>query len=194
MDNNNHDLENISESAPTVTKTGNTEYWHCKDCDNNFSDEDGKTQIDIKDTVTPKLPPEIIDGKGQSHTACEKKELTFRSNAAYSDFICVKVDGKKVDEKNYSVKEGSTIVILNADYVATLSVGEHTLGIVSEGGTATTTFTINAKAVDINSPKTGDNSHMVLWFALLFVSGAVLVGTAAYVRKKSIPQSLRITE
>ena len=62
-------------------------------------------------------------------------------------------------------KEGSTIVTLKADYVATLSAGEHTIGIVSTSGTATTTFTVNAKTAadnDMNSPQTGDNSMMWL--------------------------------
>ena len=62
-------------------------------------------------------------------------------------------------------KEGSTIVTLKADYVATLSAGEHTIGIVSTSGTATTTFTVNAKTAadnDTNSPQTGDNSMMWL--------------------------------
>ena len=184
VDNSNHDLEHNKENAATVTTTGNKEYWYCKDCKNNFSDKDGKNVIDLKDTVISKLAPEIIDGKGQSLTAGEKKELTFRSNAAYSDFIRVEVDGKTVDGKNYTVKEGSTIVTLKADYVATLSVGEHTLGIVSESGTATTTFTVNAKVVDTNSPQTGDNSHMTLWFALLFVSGSLLTVTGVYGKKK----------
>ena len=35
------------------------------------------------------------------------------------------------------------------------------------------------------SPKTGDSSMMVLWIALLFVSGAALMGTTLYSRKKS---------
>ena len=62
-------------------------------------------------------------------------------------------------------KEGSTIVTLKADYVATLAACEHTIGIVSTSGTATTTFTVNAKTVadnDTNSPQTGDNSMMWL--------------------------------
>ena len=144
-------------------------------------------EITVDDTVISKLSPEIIEGKGQSITAGEKKELTFKSNAAFSDFIRVELDGKTLDEKNYTVKEGSTVVILKADYVATLSAGEHTIGILSTNGTATTTFTVNAKAVvdnDTKSPQTGNNSHMVFWIALLFVSGAGVIGTTVYGRKK----------
>ena len=187
LDSTNHNLEKIPAKDATVTATGNKEYWHCKDCGKYFADEKGETEIKFDDTVISKLPPEIIEGKGQSITAGEKKELTFKSNAAFSDFIRVELDGKTLDEKNYTVKEGSTVVTLKADYVATLSVGEHTIGIVSESGTATTTFTVNAKAVvdnDTNSPQTGDNSHMAFWIALLFVSGAGVIGITVYGKKK----------
>lgn len=120
----------------------------------------------------------------------EKKKLTFRSNAAYTDFIRVEVDGELVDEKNYSVKEGSTIVTLKADYVATLSVGEHTLGIVSESGTAITTITVHAKVLNDNvSPATGDNSHMSMWFAFFFVSGLFTVIGVCEKRKYSIKET-----
>ena len=140
-----------------------------------------------KDSTISTLPPEIIEGKGQSITVGEKKELTFRSNAAYSDFLRVQFDGKTLDEKYYTVKEGSTVITLKADYVATLSAGEHTIGIVSTNGKATTTFIVNAKAVvdnDTKSPQTGDNSYMALWIALLFVSGAGVIGTTVYGKKK----------
>ncbi len=148
--------------------------------------ENGTNEIKHDDTVTQKLPPEIIEGKGQSITAGEKKELTFRSNAAYSDFIRVELDGKTLDEKNYTVKKGSIIVTLKADYVETLSTGEHIIGIVSTSGTAATTFTVNAKAADNNnSPQTGDNSMMWLWVALLFVSGGLLTVTGVYGKRKT---------
>ena len=166
VDSNNHNLENIPAKDATVTETGNKEYWHCKDCENNFSDKDGKNGIELKDTVIAKLPSEIIEGTGKSLTAGEKKDLTFRSNAAFSDFIRVELDGKPLMKRIIPpAKEGSTIVTLKADYVATLSAGEHTIGIVSTSGTATTTFTVNAKTVadnDTNSPQTGDNSMMWL--------------------------------
>lgn len=35
-----------------------------------------------------------------------------------------------------------------------------------------------------NSPQTGDNSHMALWIALLLVSGAGVIGTTVYGKKK----------
>lgn len=140
-----------------------------------------------KDSTIATLPPEIIKGKGQSIVAGENKELSFTSNAAFSDFIRVELDGKNLDEKYYTVKEGSTIVTLKADYVATLSAGEHTIGIVSTNGTATTTFTVNAKALvdnDTKSPQTGDNSHMALWIALLAASVFGLAATTVYSKRK----------
>ena len=207
LDGTNHNLEKIPAKAATVTETGNTEYCHCKDCGKYFADENGEKEIELADTVIAKLPPEIIEGKGQSITEGEKKELSFTSSAAFSDFLRAQLDGKTLDEKNYTVKEGSTVVTLKADYVATLSAGEHTIGIVSESGTATTTFTVKAKSADNNEkpvnnneepvnnsenkqgnntkpPKTGDNSPMTLWIALFFVSGGLLTVTGAFGKKK----------
>ena len=171
-----HTLTKTEAKDATVTETGNTEYWHCLDCGKYFADENGENEIELADTVIAKLPPEIIEGKGQSITAGDKKELTFKSNAAFGDFLRVELDGKTLDEKNYTVKEGSTVVTLKADYVAALSAGEHTIGIVSESGIATATFTVSEKtaADDDTNPPTGDNSHMALWIALLFVSGCLL--------------------
>lgn len=83
------------------------------DCGKYFADENGERNRACRHG-NRNAPPEIIEGKGQSATEGEKKELTFRSNAAFSDFIRVELDGKTLDEKNYTVKEGSTVVTLKA--------------------------------------------------------------------------------
>ncbi len=139
------------------------------------------------EVVTPTTPPQIIDGKGQDLTAGEATELSFRSDAAYRDFIRVELDGKTLDGKNYTVREGSTIVTLKAEYVATLSKGEHTISIVSVNGAATTTFTVNEKPVT-KSPQTGDDSHIFMWMALLVVSGGLIAAVGICVRKKKFTE------
>ena len=137
----------------------------------------------------------ITAGANGSWQKGTKDGLTFTSNAAYKHFQKVQVDGKDLDASNYTVKEGSTIVTLKTSYLETLSVGKHTLAIVSETGTATTEFTIKAAASanDRNpanpngeateSVQTGDNTIMMLWIVMLFVSASIL-GIAVYEKRK----------
>ena len=122
---------------------------------------------------------DILDGANSSWTQNSDGSLSIRGSGAFSEFVGVKVDGKSVDEKYYTVKEGSTIVTLKADYLNTLTVGSHTLEIVWTDGSASTIFTIEAE-----SPQTGDNSMMALWIAVLFVSGFGVVATAVYGKKR----------
>lgn len=199
-----HKLNYIPKTDATVTETGNDEYWQCTVCDKYFSDAEGTNEItDLEgwkagDGKIDKLPPEIIEGKGQSITEGEKKALSFTSNAAYSDFIRVELDGSELSEENYEKAEGSMIITLDADYVATLPAGEHTIGIVSESGTATTTFTVAEKAAPGTSDdsdrdskadadknaKTGDDANLALWLALMLLAGAGITGTTIYTRRK----------
>ena len=137
----------------------------------------------------------ITAGANGSWQKSTKDGLTFTSNAAYKHFQKVQVDGKDLDASNYTVKEGSTIVTLKTSYLETLSVGKHTLAIVSETGTATTEFTIKAAASanDRNpanpngeateSVQTGDNTNIMLWIVMLFVSASIL-GIAVYEKRK----------
>ena len=122
---------------------------------------------------------EILDGANSSWTQNSDGSLSIRGSGAFSEFVGVKVDGKSVDEKYYTVKEGSTIVTLKAGYLNTLTVGSHTLEMIWTDGSASTTFSVNAK-----SPQTGDNSMMALWIAVLFVSGFGVVATAVYGKKR----------
>ena len=70
----------------------------------------------------------------------DSSDVVFRSEANVASFVRVEVDNKVVDPANYTVTEGSTIITLKKEFLATLTTGTHTLSIVSKNGTATTTF------------------------------------------------------
>ena len=210
LDPNNHtDLKHVDAKAATAAEEGNIAYWYCDGCKKYFSDKDGTKEIAKADTVTAKLPPKITAGDGAAVTQGEKKELAFTSDASFADFVRVELDGTALEEKNYTKREGSTIITLNRDFVATLSVGEHTLAIVSQHGTATAKFTVEAKPTETATPqptvtpqptptvqpqptvqpvspilRTGDTANPALWFALLIVSGGAAIGITVASRKK----------
>ena len=210
LDPNNHtDLKHIDAKAATAAEEGNIAYWYCGGCKKYFSDAAAIKEITKAATVTAKLPPKITAGDGAAVTQGEKKELTFTSDASFADFVRVELDGTALDEKNYAKREGSTIITLNRDFVAALSVGEHTLAIVSQHGTATAKFTVKAKPAETATPqptvtpqptptvqpqptvqpvspilRTGDTANPALWFALLIVSGGAAIGITVASRKK----------
>ena len=107
-------------------------------------------------TVTESTPTkgdyQIIDGANGKHTIGKDGTLTFRSNAPFSEFKAVLVDGVIVDPSNYDVSKGSTIVRLKQSFLDTLSKGSHTIAIQSIGGTATANFSVTASS---NSGNTG---------------------------------------
>ena len=178
-----HKLTLVEAKDATVTEQGNIKYYYCENCGKYFADEDGTKEISLSETVIQKFPPEIIEGNNATVNNGEKKSLTFRSNAAFADFIRVELDGKTLDEKDYTKAEGSIIVTLNNNFVSTLSVGEHTLGIVSESGTATAKFTVKAYEIPNESPKTGDDNMVAVWSFAAVLSLAVL-GFITVVSKK----------
>ena len=203
----NHNLVYHEAKAATAAEFGNTEYWYCDVCDRYFSDENAANEIALADTVIAKTAPKIIAGDGATVTKGEKKALYFTSDAAFEDFLRVEVDGKTVNESSYTVKSGSTVVTLNTDYVATLAVGEHTLSIISQNGTATARFAVNKKTEETTaeaatkpnnktettnsdkssnkkSPQTGNTGNLALWFALFLASGGAVTATAFAGKKK----------
>ena len=61
---------------------------------------------------------------------------------------------------------------------------KHFANKATEGDKSDTTTPTGGK--DTTSPQTGDNSNMLLWVALLFVSGAGVLGTTVYSKKKRV--------
>ena len=157
--------------------------------------------------VVEKIVYEVIEGAEQTYTITEDTEAKFRINADYSLFNNkVYVDNVLVDSSNYTSKSGSTIIVLNKDYVDTLAAGEHTLKVAfADGGEAETTFTIVRKAENNNNnenntpskpedkeemkdngsnPKTGDN--IMLYVAIASMSIIGLVATTIVAKKKKM--------
>lgn len=178
-----HQPKLVEAKEATVTEEGNIRYYYCDGCDKYFTDADGTKEITFEETIIKKLPPEIIEGNNVVVSKGEKKALSFRSNAAFADFISVELDGKILDEANYTKADGSIIVTLNADFVSTLSVGEHTLGVVSESGTATAKFTVKAIGNLVDSPRTGNNDNIAVW-SLTAILAFITFSTTAVVSKK----------
>ena len=139
----NHKLQHVEAKAATVTQEGNIEYYYCSLCLKYFADSNASKQIDKDSVVTSKLAPEIIAGDKCIIDKNSDKAITFRSNAAFSDFVKVELDGRElVKDKDYTVKAGSIIVTLNPDLIKKLSTGEHVIGIASSSGTASAHFTV----------------------------------------------------
>ena len=84
----------------------------------------------------------MLDGKDQSYFTLAPTPLSFRSSAKLSEFEEVRINGEVVDESNYLLEEGSTIVTLPIEYLKNLSANEYELSIVSKKGIASTKFVV----------------------------------------------------
>ena len=174
-------------------------------------DDDADTTCNVCGYVRTVTPPAItpdykfLEGANGKWTKSSDMNLAFRANGEFSKFTGVKVDGTKIDADKYTAVSGSTIVNLKKEYLETLSVGKHTLTVAYTDGECSTEFEIKAastakkdttdkenksskstaaKLDNAKTPKTGDNSNILLWFTLLFSSGVVLMGKAFANKKR----------
>ena len=192
--------------ASCTDKTGSV-----KDKAGHVYDDAADTTCNVCGYVRTVTPPAItpdykfLEGANGKWTKSRDKNLAFRANGEFSKFTGVKVDGTKIDADKYTAVSGSTIVNLKKEYLETLSVGKHTLTVVYTDGECSTEFEIKAastakkdttdkenksskttaaKLDNAKTPKTGDNSNILLWFTLLFSSGVVLMGKAFANKKR----------
>ena len=161
----------------------------------------------VRTVTPPAITPDykFLEGANGKWTKSSDKNLAFRANGEFSKFTGVKVDGTKIDADKYTAVSGSTIVNLKKEYLETLSVGKHTLTVAYTDGECSTEFEIKAasttkkdttdkenksskttasKLDNAKTPKTGDNSNILLWITLLFSSGVMLMGKAFANKKR----------
>ena len=115
-------------------------------------------------------------GSGKTYTFRIKK--AFNDEVTYDNLTGVFVDGKQVEAgKDYTPAKGSAIITFAADYLETLSVGEHKIRVTFKDGEATVPLKVlaaiatPAPAVDA-TPTTGDTSMPILWTTLILLSMA----------------------
>ena len=118
--------------------------------------------LTVTESTTPSPDPvsyKILDGANSSWTENTDGSLTIRGNGEMEKFQNVKVDGKIIDKKNYTVTKGSTIITLKADYLKTLATGDHTFEIVWTDGSATTKFAVAKNKSGDNNKNNNNNNN-----------------------------------
>lgn len=124
---------------------------------------------------------EILDGADQ--TVAVGESVRVRVDADISKFQSVEVDGAEVESSNYEVTEGSTIVEFNSEYVDSLESGEHSVNVVFEDGTASTTFTIEEDKA---------TTHTVNFYALQVININDIDGADESVESEDIVEYVNV--
>ena len=136
----------------------------------------------------------ITAGAGGTHELSTDGTLTITCYGALDKLTGIYVDDKLVDAANYTLKSGSTILTLKAEYLNTLSVGTHKVKFQYSDGSAESTFVIKAASSQNtttqdtttsdttqdtttpsekdDAPKAGDSTPIAWLFIIAVISGA----------------------
>ena len=137
-----HTLGDWIIDKPATVEAAGSRHKECKVCG----------AILEKEEIRRLEPPayKIIDGAESTWTQNTNTDgsLVIRGDGAITKFKEVRVDGVVIDAKNYTVTEGSTIITLKAEYLRTLSAGNHTFEIAWTDGFAATYFTVARNTVE----------------------------------------------
>ena len=125
-----------------------------------------------------------VDGKdvAASNYAVKEGSTIVTLTAAYLDTLSAGKHTLSIVSANGTATTEFTITA--AQTGGDQTEGNQTGGDNPTSGDDTTTQAPNKNDGATSSPQTGDNSNMLLWVTLLFVSGAGLLGAVVYSRKK----------
>ena len=176
-------MEGVVENGQKVTKPANPIKddstflgWYTES--GNLYNFDTPVSNDITLYAHWKFNYKIIDGIDQTF---KNNKITIKCNGNLDNLVAVKINDKVVDEKNYTLESGSTILTFNENYLNTLDAGTYDITFVYPDGSATTTLTIPSTA---KNPKTGDN--IVFYISMLVLGIMGTIGIRVYMKKKSL--------
>ena len=162
-----HKTTEVPENPASHEAAGNIKYYTCSGCSLLFADAEAKTEIKIDDTVIAKGEHsygEWVNTDAENHwkeCACGNKIETAAHT--YGDWT--------VTKESTTTEKGSkekNCPICGHKVTEELPLAE-----------STNTNT------DTNSPQTGDNSNLALWFVLLMISALGLVSTVVFKKKRA---------
>ncbi len=169
-----HNLTLVPAKAPTCTENGNTAYYTCDGCDKWFEDATGASEITDKTSVILAATDHSASDWKSDNTDHWKEctvvgcGVVIEGSKAAHDFKWV-VDKEATATKKGSKHEECKVCGYKKDAVEIPATG---------------TPTEPGKPTGPDSPQTGDNSNMILWIALLFISGGVLTGVTVFDKRK----------
>lgn len=197
-------MVHTSKKVATCTAEGNTEYWTCETCGKHFSDEEGKTEIELSATVIP--------ATGHSY-----KEPVWNwsedGKSCTVTFTCVNVDSHKETPKvtvSSKIKtpatcteKGVTEYTATAEFhgktftdtkaVADIAQTAHNYkdGKCTVCGAADPAYqkpaksdTVSGKNDTAKAVQTGDMANPAVWILLLTASVLIFAGTVVFRKKK----------
>ena len=128
------------------------------------------------------MTTEAIPATGGEHTHSYGNEWKNDADNHWHECSC----GDKKDTSAHTAGEW----IIDTPATATTSGSKHKectvcgYTMTTEAIPATGIPTEPVKPIVPNSPQTGDNSNIILWIALLFISGGTVIGITVYSKKK----------
>ncbi len=162
---------------------GNIPNNDSNDVNNTVNNDDNK---DDNNQNSENVSYEMLEGENLTWNYDRSKNLVFRSNADFADFLNVSIDGNVINKENYIAKEGSTIIELKEAYLKTIKSGTHEISINSKKGSAIATFKVIQAEENYPTilPQTGEELDllMVIVGALLLIN--VGIATILYYKNK----------
>lgn len=182
----------------TVNAGDHYEQFLCYPWQYDHDNRDKAIVLEVVFVFSP-LEYEILEGEDPTFEQGSEEGVEIHLNGDFELFKELKIDGVVVPEDKYTVREGSTIITLAADYLSTLSKGSHTVSAVYTTDSqlndtedeVVTTLTVTTDAEDTpaaeptsnttatppspyNVPNTGDAEDLFAYFVLLALASAFL--------------------